>query len=172
MIAANGSAGAEKWLTGLKDNLVARPNGTDRSQVEAIAAGKCDLALGNSAVLAAMLTGTDAEDKKAAEAVQMIYPAGRGAYGNISGMAMAKFAPNKINARALMTFLATRPAQTVYSQAALEFPVVAKVRPEAGAWYGSRLPIPDAVPMSEVLKHRDEAVALVDKTGFNEGPAQ
>ena len=48
MIAKHGEAKAEEWLKGLKANLAQKPSGGDRETARDIAAGKCDLGIGNT----------------------------------------------------------------------------------------------------------------------------
>ncbi|MCB1465313.1 MAG: ABC transporter substrate-binding protein, partial [Nitratireductor sp.] len=48
MIAHHGVEYTENWLKGLKANLARKPAGNDRAQAQAIYAGQCDLALGNT----------------------------------------------------------------------------------------------------------------------------
>jgi iron(III) transport system substrate-binding protein len=169
-IAALGADRTEKWLAGLKANLAGRPSGSDPNQVQAIAEGKCDLALGNATIVAQMLGGT-ADERKWAEAVRVIYPdaAGHGSYANISGMALARYAPNRDNAVKLMEFLASREAQALYAKETLEYPIAAGARP-AKMVEAFGVPKPDSVPLSDILKYRDKASELVDKVGFNDGP--
>ncbi len=111
MIAHHGEAETEAWLTGLKNNLARKPDGSDRDQAKAIFAGECDIALGNSYYVGLMLTNEkEPEQKEWAGAIKVMFPnAGdRGTHVNISGMALAKNAPNKDNAIKLMEFLLGR----------------------------------------------------------------
>ena len=48
MIAKHGEAKAEEWLRGLKANLAQKPSGGDRETARDVAAGKCDLGIGNT----------------------------------------------------------------------------------------------------------------------------
>ena len=48
---------------------------------------------------------------------------GRGTHVNISGMAMAKHAPNRDNALKLMEFLASAKAQEIYAEQVYEYPL-------------------------------------------------
>ena len=48
MIAKHGEAKTEEWLKGLKANLAQKPSGGDRETARDIAAGKCDLGIGNT----------------------------------------------------------------------------------------------------------------------------
>jgi hypothetical protein len=50
-----GEDGAKEWLTGVKANLARKPQGNDRAQVKAIWAGECDISLGNTYYMGAML---------------------------------------------------------------------------------------------------------------------
>jgi iron(III) transport system substrate-binding protein len=173
-VAARGFDQAETWLTGLKANLAGRPSGNDASQVQAIFDGRCDLAIGNATVIAAMLTNNQAPDeRKWAETVRVVYPdaADRGGYANISGMALGRFAPNRDNAVKLMQFLASGEAQELYAAQTLEYPVVPGAQPsDVVKMFGVFRS--DAVPLSDVVKYRERASELIDKIGFNDGPGQ
>ena len=65
------------------------------------------------------------EQQQWAGAIKILFPnAGdRGSHVNISGMALAKHAPNKANALKLMEFLASEDAQKIYATANNEYPV-------------------------------------------------
>ena len=71
------------------------------------------------------------EQKAWADAVRIIFPnAGdRGSHVNVSGMAMAKNAPNKDSALKLMDFLASAEGQTIYAEVINEYPVSPAVAP-------------------------------------------
>ena len=95
----------------------------------------------------------------------------RGTHVNISGMALAKNAPNKDNAVKLMEFLASDEAQSIYAEQVFEYPVGpnAKVS-EIVAGFG---PIKaDPLPLVDIAANRKTASELVDKVGLNEGPTQ
>ncbi|MEA2935011.1 MAG: iron(III) transport system substrate-binding protein, partial [Variibacter sp.] len=47
-IGHHGAADSEKWLAGVKANLAQKPSGGDREVARDIAAGKCDIGLGNT----------------------------------------------------------------------------------------------------------------------------
>ncbi|OHV85412.1 Fe(3+) ABC transporter substrate-binding protein [Ensifer sp. LCM 4579] len=172
MIAHHGEAEAETWLTGLKNNLARKPDGSDRSQAKAIFAGECDLALGNSYYVGLMMTNErEPEQKEWASAIKVLFPNAqdRGTHVNISGMALAKNAPNKDNAIKLMEFLSSGEAQKIYAEQVFEYPVMPGVEPsEVVKSFG---PIkPDTLPLAEIAANRKKASELVDKVGYNEGP--
>jgi iron(III) transport system substrate-binding protein len=172
MIAHHGADYTEKWLTGLKANLVAKPNGSDRSQAKSIFSGECDIGLGNTYYVGIMLTDDkEPEQKDWANSIRIIFPnaADRGTHVNISGMAMAKYAPNKDNALKLMQFLSSGEAQKIYAEQVYEYPVMPGVAPsDIVKSFG---PIkPDPLPLIEIAKNRKLASELVDKVGLNDGP--
>ena len=47
-VAKHGEAKAEAWLKGVKANLAQKPSGGDRETARDVAAGKCDLGIGNT----------------------------------------------------------------------------------------------------------------------------
>lgn len=172
MIAHHGEEWTEKWLTGLKNNLARKPAGGDRAQSKGIFAGECDLAISNHYYLALMITNDEhPEQKEWAKAVKLLWPNndGRGVHVNISGMTLAKYAPNKENAIKLMQFLSSAEGQKLYAQVNNEYPVKAGVSAgEVAESFGEFKR--DDLPLSEIAKLRQKASELVDKVGYNDGP--
>ena len=146
-----------------------KPSGGDREQVRDVYSGQCDLALGNTYYMAAMLKNPD--QKAWAESVRMIFPnvGDRGTHINVSGMALTAHAPNKGNAIKLMEFLASPEGQTLYTQINSEYPVDPKV-PLSDMLAGWGKLKPDALPLDNIAKYRKQASELVDKVGFDAGP--
>ena len=169
MIAHHGEEATETWLTGLKANLARRPAGGDREAVRDVQAGLCDLAIGNTYYMAAMLKNPD--QKSWAEAVRIVFPnaAGRGTHVNVSGMSLAKSAPNKANALRLMEFLASPEAQLIYAEANGEYPVVEGVpaSPLVKSWGELHA---DPLPLARIAELRKKASELVDRVQFDQGP--
>ncbi len=124
MIANLGEEKAEAWLVGLRNNLARKPAGGDREGVRDVQAGLCDLAIGNTYYMQAMLNNP--EQKAWADAVRIIFPnaADRGTHVNVSGASLAAYAPNRANAEKLMEFLVTPEAQELYAHKNGEYPVV------------------------------------------------
>jgi iron(III) transport system substrate-binding protein len=169
MIAHHGEAKTEKWLAGLKANLARRPAGGDREGVRDVKAGLCDLAVGNTYYMAAMLKNP--EQKAWADAVRIIFPnaAGRGTHVNISGMSLAANAPNKANALKLMEFLVSPEAQRIYAQANGEYPVVAGVPASELVQSWGELHA-DPLPLAKIAELRKTASELIDRVQFDQGP--
>jgi iron(III) transport system substrate-binding protein len=170
MIAHHGAEKTEAWLRGLKANLARKPSGGDRDQIKDVKAGICDLAIGNTYYLAALETGS-AEHKSWAAAVKVLFPnsAGRGTHVNISGAMLAKHAPNKANAVRLMEFLASDEGQRVYAAQVYEYPLKAgiEVAPRVKAWGTLKA---DQLQMGRIAEMRGQALALIEKVGFDQGP--
>ena len=173
IIAHKGEAAAEAWLKGVKANLAHKPAGGDREQARDIFSGKCDLALGNTYYMALMMKNEkNPEQQQWAGAIKILFPnAGdRGSHVNISGMAMAKHAPNKANALKLMEFLASEEAQKIYATANNEYPVNSGVPASDIVRIWGTLKA-DALPLENIAKYRKKASELVDKANFDAGPS-
>lgn len=173
MIAHKGEAFTETWLKGVKENLAHKPAGGDREQARDIHSGKCDIALGNTYYMALMAKNDkNPEQKEWGNAIKPLFPNAndRGSHVNISGMALAKHAPNKANALKLMEFLASEEAQKIYATANNEYPVNPKVAPsEIVASWGPLKP--DPLPLDNIAKYRKKASELVDNVNFDAGPS-
>jgi iron(III) transport system substrate-binding protein len=165
-VAKHGEAKAEEWLRGLKANLAQKPSGGDRETARDVAAGKCDLGIGNTYYWALMMNG-DPDKKPWAEATKVILPtfAGGGTHVNLSGVLLAKHAPNKANAK-LIEWLAGEHAQQIYADTNYEYPVRAGVTVNPTiAGYGKLNA--DPMPIAKVAANRKAAATLVDKVGFD-----
>jgi len=170
VIAHKGAAEAEAWIKGVKENMARKPAGGDREQVRDVQAGLCDLAIGNTYYMAAMLK--DPAQKAWADSVKMLFPdaaTARGTHVNISGMALAKNAPSKAAALKLMAFLASDEAQKLYAEANNEYPISPNVPASAFVMSLGKL-VPDKLPIENIAKYRKQASELMDKVKFDAGP--
>ena len=166
VIAHDGMEAAKTWVEGLKANLARKPDGGDRDQVLAIAAGQCDIAIGNTYYIGQMLA--DPDQKAAAEAVNVVFPTflTGGSHMNISGVAMTKSAPNHDAALKLMEFLVSDEAQKIYAETNYEFPVKAGVPVSAlVASWGTFTP--DTLPLADVAAQRPAALKLMEDVDFD-----
>ncbi len=170
MIAHHGEKEAKHWLTGLKNNLAHKPAGGDREGVRDIYAGICDLAVGNSYYMAAMMQNP--KQKPWADAVKILFPNadGRGTHVNISGAALAAYAPNKDNGVRFIEFLASPKAQKIYAELISEYPAVNGVEASGivKSWGALK---PDPLQLEKISELRSRASRMVDEVNYNAGPS-
>ena len=165
-LAHHGAEETKVWLEGVKANLARKPDGGDRDQVKAIAAGECDIAIGNTYYIGQMLA--DPEQKADAEAVRIVFPTfeGDGAHLNISGVAMTKSAPNRDNALKFMEWLSGDAAQKIYADTNNEYPVKPGVpASELVASWGAFTP--DSLSLTQIAQLRPDALKLIEEVDFD-----
>jgi iron(III) transport system substrate-binding protein len=166
-IAHHGEAKTEEWLKGLKANLAQKPSGGDREVARDIAAGKCDIGVGNTYYWALMLN-KEADRKPWAEATKVILPTfqGGGTHVNLSAVVLARYAPNKANAMKLIEWLVGDHAQHMYADINYEYPVRPgiEINPTIAS-YGKL--DADKIPLSKIADHKKAAANLVDRVGFD-----
>jgi iron(III) transport system substrate-binding protein len=162
----HGAEATKAWLEGVKANLARKPQGNDRAQVKAIWAGECDISIGNTYYMGAMLQ--DDEQKEWADAVRLLFPTfeNAGAHMNISGVAMTKAAPNRDNALKLMEYLASPEAQKIYAEANFEYPIAPGTAPDplVASW-GSFTA--DDANLMDLARLRPEALRLIEQVDFD-----
>jgi iron(III) transport system substrate-binding protein len=110
----------------------------------------------------------DPDKKPWAEATKVILPTfqGGGTHVNLSGVLLAKNAPNRANGVKLIEWLAGEKAQQMYADTNYEYPVRAGVAINPTiAGYGKLNP--DTLPISKIAEHKKAAANLVDKVGFD-----
>ncbi|MFZ7217189.1 Fe(3+) ABC transporter substrate-binding protein [Avibacterium avium] len=166
MIAHDGVEKAKDFLTGLKANLAQKPQGGDRDQVKAIKEGVCDYSLGNSYYYGKMLE--DEKQKSWAEAAYINYPNQEtvGTHMNISGVVVAKYAPNKDNAVKLVEFLSGDKAQHLYAELNHEYPVKPSVQKSklVQSWGEFKQ---DNLPLEKIAENYENALKLIDEVKFD-----
>ena len=165
-----GSAKAEEWLKGVRDNLAKKPSGGDRDVVKDIASGLCDIGLGNTYYVGLM--NADAKQKPISDRIRVVLPTfgNGGTHVNVSGVALMKHAPNKAEAIKLAEWLVGPEAQKIYADVNFEYPIVPGTPVEPFiAGFGSLKP--DGIALDAIAGKRKEASELVDKVNFNAGPS-
>ncbi len=125
LIEAWGPERARQWIDGVVANMARPPEGGDRDQIRAVAAGVCEIALTNSYYFIRMGNGEEAADREVAGKLRLAYPSlnGQGAHVNVSGGGVAAHAPNRDNAVRLLEFLSTPESQTIVAQMNFEYPI-------------------------------------------------
>jgi iron(III) transport system substrate-binding protein len=167
LIAQLGESAAQDWVNKFVKSFARPPQGGDRDQIKAVAAGLCDVAIANTYYLAGMLSSKDKTTQKQAKRVNVIWPnqADRGVHINISGVALAKNAPNKDAAVKLIDFLLTNESQLWYAKTNHEYPILANI-----AWsellqsFGTFKA--EQVPLSKLGVLNAAAVKMMDRAGW------
>tara|TARA_B100001093_G_scaffold475196_3_gene500591 strand:+ start:4078 stop:5103 length:1026 start_codon:yes stop_codon:yes gene_type:complete len=126
MIDADGRKKSLKWASGVRKNMARPPQGSDRDQVRAVAAGLADVAIVNTYYLGILETAEEKKDRDAAAAVKIFFPnqAGRGTHINISGLGVVKASSKVGLANQFIDFLLSDEVQALYSKNTFEYPVV------------------------------------------------
>jgi iron(III) transport system substrate-binding protein len=167
-----GEARFTDWLAGLKANLAGKPSGNDRAQVRKVYGGACDIAIGNTYYMGKMQTNEKKPVQQDwAKSVRVVFPdmPRGGAHMNLSGMAMAKYAPHRANAQKLMEFLVSAAAQKTYAEVNFEYPIRADTAASARVQsWGSFTP--DTLSLNKIAALRGRASEIVDEVSFNLGP--
>lgn len=167
IIAHVGPEAAEAWARGVAANLARKPQGGDRDQIKAAAAGEGDIVIANTYYYAQMLTSDHAEEREAAKKLKVIWPnqSDRGAHVNVSGACVVAHAPHQAEAVKLLEFLIGDEAQRIYAETGQEYPVKPGIPASAtlqslGAFKA------DDLSLAELGKHNAEAVRIFDRVGW------
>ena len=164
-----GEEETQAWTESLVKNFARPPQGGDRDQVKAVAAGQCDVALINNYYLGKMLTSKDEAEVAAAQKVKIFWPnqdehdhTGRGTHVNISGAAITTSSKNKTAAIQLLEFLVSDAAQQWYAEKNLEYPIKPGIQPSKTlqSWGEFKA---DALSLYQLGEHNAEAVMIMDK---------
>ena len=169
IVANRGEDAATSWASELVKNFARDPKGNDRDQVKAITAGQGDLAIVNSYYIGLLLSSENLEEIKAGNSVGVFFPnQGEGETGshiNVSGIGLAKNAPNKENAIKLMEFLTSESAQKTYTNTSYEYPANPNVDPnEIVKKWGSFKK--DNLDLNQLGVFRNKAIEIFDKSGW------
>lgn len=169
IVANRGEDAATSWASELVKNFARDPKGNDRDQVKAITAGQGDLAIVNSYYIGLLLSSENVEEIKAGNSVGVFFPnQGEGETGshiNVSGIGLAKNAPNKENAIKLMEFLTSESAQKTYTNTSYEYPANPNVDPnEIVKKWGSFKK--DNLDLNQLGVFRNKAIEIFDKSGW------
>lgn len=168
-MAKYGEEETRTWLEGIRANQARVAAGGDRDGARDIAAGICDIAIGNSYYVGLMTSGAGGEEQQAwSEEIKVILPTfeNGGTLVNISGAGLAAHAPNHDEAVQLLEYLVSDEAQKLYAEANFEYPVSAsaEVHPIIAAFGELEA---DELSLTEVLPFRTRASELVDEVNFD-----
>ena len=167
LIKTIGVDATEAWATGLVNNLARDPDGGDVSQIQAVAAGQCDVAIVNHYYWARLAKSDDAEDQDVIANIAVFFPnqADRGTHVNISGVGVVTGAENRDSAIAFLEFLVSLEAQQVFANSNNEYPVVENVDIDPIVAELGEFKV-DEVNVSAYWHNNPEVVKLVDRIGW------
>ena len=167
LIEANGKKKALSWARAVRSNMARAPRGSDRDQARAVAAGIADIAIMNTYYIGKLASSNDPKDRDVADKVAIFFPnqKGRGAHINVSGAGVTKSAKNKENAIALLEFLTTPKAQTLYSSMNYEYPVnpTMSLSNELKSWGEFK---EDKLPVEKLAELAPVAQKIIDRVGW------
>ncbi len=168
MLIANGEAKTEAWAKAFVANFGRPPQGGDRDQIKAAAAGQCDIAIANTYYFGRMLKAKkDDPQRIAAEKMAIFWPnqGDRGVHVNVSGVGLTRAAKHRDAAIRLMEYLVRAESQKWYAEANNEYPVVAGIAagPVVDAWGDFKA---DSINLSRLGEENAAAVRIMDRAGW------
>lgn len=167
IVAHNGEEAAREWAAGVVENMARDPQGGDRDQLRAIAAGEAEYAVVNTYYIGQMLNSTDPQEREVGEQIGVFFPnqEGRGAHVNVSGAGVTRYAENRENAIRLIEFLVNDEAQEQFAQTNYEYPVVEGITlaPVIAEWGDFK---EDSLNLALLGEYNDEAVRIFDEVGW------
>jgi len=121
-----GAEKTEQWAKDLVANFARKPGGGDTNQLQAVAAGECDITVVNSYYFGRLINSDDPKDVAIATQIGIFWPNqdGRGAHVNVSGAGVTKHAKHPDAARKLIEFLVKPESQSWYAEVNNEYPVI------------------------------------------------
>lgn len=167
MIETEGAEATETWVQGLVDNFARQPEGGDISQIKAVAAGQCDVAIANHYYWARLAKSDDPQDQDIVANTAIFFPNqdDRGTHVNISGFGLVSSAPNPENALTFLEFLVSDEAQVVFAEGNNEYPVVEGIEIDPVVAELGEFKV-DEVNVSSYGRHNIKAVRIADRTGW------
>ncbi|MDF3129013.1 Fe(3+) ABC transporter substrate-binding protein [Kiritimatiellaeota bacterium B1221] len=167
LIAAHGKAEALTWATAVRKNMARPPQGSDRDQIRAVAAGLGDVAIVNTYYLGLLLNSPEPKDRAAAQKVKIFFPnqSGRGTHVNISGGGVLAASKQKANAQKFLEFMVSEDIQKSFPGNTYEYPVVEGIEWSAlqKSWGKFKR---DPLNLAQLYEDGKEAVRLFNLAGW------
>ena len=169
LVANLGEDATQNWTKAVVSNFARDPKGNDRDQVKAIAAGQGDVAIVNSYYIGLLLSSENEEEVNAGKSISVFFPnqgdGQRGSHINVSGVALAKNAPNKFNALKLIEYLTSDEAQEIYVNNTYEYSVKPYIEPNdiVKEWGTFKK---DPLDLNILGVKRNDAIRIFDAGGW------
>ena len=159
---------AAAWARSVVENFARPPQGGDTTQIEAIAAGECSVALTNHYYWVRMMQGS-ATQRAAASKTKLSFPQqdSWGTHVNVTGAAVAANSPNRENALRFIEWLTTPEGQALLTTETKEVPLIEGAKMPEGL---ELLPAEfkeSVFPLNKLGENQGEAQAIYDRAGWN-----
>ncbi|MFC5694320.1 extracellular solute-binding protein [Pseudomonas sp. GCM10022186] len=162
LIETHGAAKTEEVLKGWVNNLATDVFADDNAVIQAVDAGQCDVGIVNTYYFGRL------HKENPNLRVKIFWPnqADRGVHVNLSGIGLTRHAPHPEAAKALVEWMTTDEAQSLFADINQEFPANPKVKPsaEVAAWGSFKA---DTIPVEVAGKRQAEAIRMMDRVGWN-----
>lgn len=162
-----GATEAKDWAEAVVNNFARKPQSNDSGQIEAVASGICGVSLVNSYYLARYAKSDDPIKQDIFDSLGIIFPNqdDRGTHVNISGAALAKYAPNKENAIRFMEYLTSESAQRYFANGNNEYPII-DLGDTSSAVQSLGTFAEDKLNVGELGKNQVKAIEIYDSVGW------
>jgi len=159
---------AETWAKAVKANLAREPKGGDTDQMRGVAAGECDVAIGNHYYYVRLARSKKEADREVAKKIGVVFPnqSGRGTHFNVSGAGVLKYAPHRAAAVKFLEYLTSDSAQRYFADGNNEWPVVAGVKLSNPVLAGFGPVKPDPINVAAFGRNQAEAQKIFDRVGW------
>lgn len=167
IIGHKGEDAARAWAEGVVENFARTPQGGDRDQLRALAAGEGKLAVSNTYYYGLLQNSENPQDRDYAEKIKPFFPNqdGRGTHVNIRGGGITKHAKNKDNAVKLLEYLASDKGQQFFAESNYEYPANPDVElPKTVASWGDFKR--DTMNLEEIGRLNAKAVRIFNEVGW------
>lgn len=167
VVSALGEEQAEEWMKGIARNLARPPQGGDRDQIKACAAGLADVCVSNTYYFGLLLNSPDAAERAAAEKMSIVFPNqdNRGTHVNVSAAGVVKHAKNTANAKAYLEFLVSPEVQKMFANGSYEYPISMDLTlsPTHAKWGEFKI---DTTTFPKMGEDQQKAARLFDAAGW------
>ncbi|WP_156291929.1 Fe(3+) ABC transporter substrate-binding protein [Oceanobacillus salinisoli] len=167
LIELNGEEEVEAWAEGIVNNFARNPDGGDRDQAKAIAAGTGDVGIMNTYYVGLMANSENQEEVDVADQLGVFFPNQdtTGTHINISGIGLTKHSPNTENAIQLIEYITSADIQEFITSQNYEYPVNPDAEwPELLQSWGEFKP--QEISWDALLEHNQKAIEISNKVGW------
>lgn len=167
IIAHEGEEAARDWAEGVKANFARPPQGGDTDQLRGLVSGECDIALANHYYYARAFRKEVSGLTEGVDQIGVVFPNQEttGTHVNISGVGIAKNAPNPGNARRFVEYLLTPEAQKLLADGNDEYPVLEGVPPSEAVQRMGDFER-DSHPLAEFADRSARASEIYNEVGY------